>query len=41
MAVLNSLDLDEAQYFVGPDLVRNYLQMWVINRRQQSTLVEK
>ena len=32
MAVLNSLDLDEARYFVGPDLVLNCLQMWVINR---------
>ena len=27
MTVLNSLDLDEARYFVGPDLVPNWLQM--------------
>ena len=32
MTVLNSLDLDEAQYFVGPDLGGNCLQMWLINR---------
>ena len=32
MTMLNSLDLDEAQYFVGPDLVPNFLQMWLINR---------
>ena len=30
MTVINSLDLDEAQYFVGPDLVPNCLQMWLI-----------
>ena len=34
MTVRNSLDLDEAQYFVGPDLVPNYLQMWLINSRK-------
>ena len=32
MTVLNSLDLDEARYFVWPDLVPNCLQMWPINR---------
>ena len=34
MAVLNNLDLDEAQYFVGPDHVpiANCLQMCLINR---------
>ena len=32
MTVLNSLDLDEARYFVRPDLVQNCLQMWLINR---------
>ena len=32
MTVLNSLDLDEARYFVGPDLVLNCLLMWLINR---------
>ena len=32
MTVLNSLDLDVAQYFVGPDLVPNCLQMWLMNR---------
>ena len=32
MTVLNILDLDEARYFVGPDLVPNCLQMWLINR---------
>ena len=32
MTVLNSLDLDEAQYFAGPDLVLNCLQMLLINR---------
>ena len=32
MTVLNSLDLDEARYFGGPDLVPNCLQMWLINR---------
>ena len=36
MTVLNSLDLDEARYFFGPDLVPNCLQMWLINRLQQS-----
>ena len=41
MTVLNSLDLDEAQYFVRPDLVPNCFQMWLISRCQQSTLVEK
>ena len=32
MTVLNSLDLDEALYFVGPDLVPNCLQMLLSNR---------
>ena len=32
MTVLNSLDLDEARYFVRTDLVPNCLQMWLINR---------
>ena len=32
MTVLNRLDLDETQYFVGTDLVPNCLQMWLINR---------
>ena len=41
MTVLNSLDLDGARYFIGPDLVPNCLQMRLINRWQQSTLVEK
>ena len=41
MTVLNSLDLDGARYFIRPDLVPNCLQMWLINRWQQSTLVEK
>ena len=40
MPVLNSLDLDEARYLVGPDLVPNCLQMWMNNRLQQSTEVE-
>ena len=32
MTVLNSLDLDEARYFVGPDFVPNCFQMWLFNR---------
>ena len=32
MTVPNSLDLDQARYFVGPDLVPTCLQMWLINR---------
>ena len=32
MTVLNSLDLGETGYFVGPDLVQICLQMWLINR---------
>ena len=31
MTVLNSLDLDEARYFVRPDLVPNCLQMTTVD----------
>ena len=41
MTVPNSLDLDQAHYFVDSDLVPNCLQMWLINRLQQSLLAEK
>ena len=41
MTVPNSLDLDQAGYFVSPDLVPNCLQMWLINRWQESPLAKK